>query len=56
MAATKIVLNLVVVPCKIESENPLLRYEDQPPRQTGSAFVYVFPEFTAGNARVRVRI
>lgn len=56
MAATKIVLNLVAVPCKIESENTLLRHEDQPPRQAGSAFVDVFPKFADGNARVRVRI
>ena len=56
MATPKIVLNLVVVPGKIEGENTLLRHENQSPSQTGSAFVKPLPKFSDGNSRVRMRI
>ena len=56
IAATKIVLNLVVVTGKIERENTLLRHENQSPSQTGPAFADSLAKFADGNPRVRVRI
>lgn len=56
MAATKVLLNLVMVPGKIEGEKTLLRHEDQSPIQTGSAFVNASAKFADGNSRVSVWI
>ena len=54
--AAKIVLNLTVVPGKIEGENTLLSLENQSPVQAGSAFIDSLSQFAYGNSRVRVRI
>ena len=53
---TKIILNLAMIPGKIEGKSSFLRHEDQSPIQTGPAFVNLATKLADGNSRVRVRV
>ena len=54
--ATKIILDLVMAPGKIERENPFLRHEDQSPIQAGPAFINRATQFADGNSRMHMRV
>ncbi len=49
-------LNLVMIPGEVESENSFLRHEDQSPLQAGPAFVNRATQLSDGNSRVRMRV
>jgi len=47
--APKIVLHFVVIARKIKSQHALVRLKNEPPRQTGAAFVKMFAQLSGSS-------